>query len=106
LLSSHGSVLGVPWHEPNGWQTSVLVQGLKSSQGAKFGTAKQPITDEQKSSVQGLKSLQMRGTPPTQAPPLHCCPSVQGSLPSHTLVSSGVLEHPVTASQASSVQAL
>src|SRR6266446_5894139 len=128
-----------PWHRRSGVPTqmpaahrSLVVHGLPSSHALVLSAYAQPVAGSQRSSVQGLPSLQTSGIPGRHAPvvgsqvstPLHASPSSQttgaptqmpaahASFVVHGLPSSqktavlGVCTQPNSASQPSSVQGL
>ena len=89
----------VPAWQPPSLQTSPVVQAFPSLQTATLFAWEQPATGLQASVVQGLLSLQSRGTPPTQeADALQASPVVQ-ALPSSQVVPAGraVCVHPPAA---------
>ena len=83
-------------------QISPVVQRFPSSHGRVFGSATHPFSAEQESSVQGLPSVQSTALPPPHALAPHTVPSVQG-FPSSQAIAFGVITHPISGSQLSSV---
>ena len=98
-------LMAVPLQERSAWQWSSVVQALASLQGAKLGVCVQPLAGSQASSLQGLRSSQLGGGPPTQAPPAQVSAVVQAFPSLHEAVL-GVLTQPVAGTHESSVQTL
>lgn len=100
--ASGQSTGGPGWHKPFR-QTSVVVQGLASSQPAVLLTWRQPLVELQLSLVHGLLSSQVRGVPGMQTPSAHASPIVQASPSEHAATSAGSNTQPWAGSQLSVV---
>ena len=84
-------------------QWSPAVHAFPSSQAAALGRNWHPERLSQESSVQGFPSSQAMDAPPTQTPPSHASPTVQGS-PSSQGTSARVWLQPCPGTHASTVQ--
>ena len=103
-LASSQSGAAPPTHMPPE-HVSPVVHASPSSQGSVLSTFRQPRTESQESSVQGLASSQSGAAPPTQTPAAQVSPVVQALPSSHDSMLS-TLTQPRTESHESLVHGL